>query len=421
MEAVQKTPEREAFYKKIDGENLSALWNVMGDLITPEPKSACRPHLWKFDAIRDYMTEAGKLITAKEATRRVLVLENPGLRGQSKVTTSLFAGVQMVVPGDVAPAHRHSQSALRFVLEGKGAATAVDGERSLMEPGDFVITPSMTWHDHSNETSEPMYWLDGLDIPMVQFFDASFAEDSKEDQQKITRPPGDSFGRYGHNLLPVDGKRTSKTSPIFNYPYSHTREALEQAKARNEWDACHGLKLKFSNPETGDFAMPTIGTFIQLLPKGFKTARYRSTDATVFAAIEGKGRTRIGDQTFEWGPRDLFVVPSWQWVTHEPTRIRCCSVSRTGRCSRSWICSGKIAGMRERCRASPAGNAERSTAVRSQRSGISSRFRVSMLRASPRNDAGQSHRQCSSRVSSRLISFPTASPNSDSITTPASN
>ena len=245
------------------------------------------------------------------------MLENPGLRGQSKVTTSLFAGVQMVIPGDVAPAHRHSQSALRFVLEGKGAFTAVDGERSAMEPGDFVITPSMTWHDHSNETSEPMYWLDGLDIPMVQFFDASFAEDSTEDQQKITRPPGDSFGRYGHNLLPVDGKRTSKTSPIFNYPYSHTREALEQAKARNEWDACHGLKLKFSNPETGDFAMPTIGTFIQLLPKGFKTARYRATDATVFAAIEGKGRTRIGDQTFEWGPRDLFVVPSWQWVTHE--------------------------------------------------------------------------------------------------------
>ena len=164
MEAVQKTPEREAFYKKIDGENLSALWNVMNDLITPEPRSACRPHLWKFDQIRDYMTEAGKLITAKEAERRVLVLENPGLRGQSKITTSLFAGVQMVVPGDVAPAHRHSQSALRFVLEGKGAATAVDGERTLMEPGDFVITPSMTWHDHSNETSEPMFWLDGLDV-----------------------------------------------------------------------------------------------------------------------------------------------------------------------------------------------------------------------------------------------------------------
>src|ERR1700684_613478 len=114
MEAVAKTPEREAFYRKIDGENLSALWNVMGDLITPEQMCASSPHLCKFDAIRDYMTEAGRLLTAKEAERRVLVLENPGLRGQSKVTTSLFAGVQMVVAGDVAPAHRHTQTALRF-------------------------------------------------------------------------------------------------------------------------------------------------------------------------------------------------------------------------------------------------------------------------------------------------------------------
>src|ERR1035441_2716606 len=134
----------------------------------------------------------------------------------------------------------------------------------------------MAGNHQGNETTEPMYWLDGLDIPMVQFFDASFAEGSDEDQQKITRPAGDSFARYGHNLLPVDQKRASKTSPIFNYPYHYTREALEQAKTRNEWDACHGLKLRFSNPETGDFAMPTIGTFIQLLPKGFKTARYRS-------------------------------------------------------------------------------------------------------------------------------------------------
>ena len=364
MEAVQKTPEREAFYKKIDGENLSALWNVLGDLVTPEPRSACRPHLWKFDSIRDYMTEAGKLITAKEAERRVLVLENPGLRGQSKVTTSLFAGVQMVVPGDVAPAHRHSQSALRFVLEGKGAHTTVDGERTAMEPGDFVITPSMTWHDHSNETNEPMFWLDGLDIPMVQFFDASFAEGSNEDQQKITKPAGDSFARYGHNLLPVDEKRKSKTSPIFNYPYSYTREALEQAKTRDEWDACHGLKLKFSNPETGDFAMPTIGTFIQLLPKGFKTARYRSTDATVFAAIEGKGRTRIGDQTFEWGARDLFVVPSWHWVTHEADTDSVLFCSPTARCSRSSICSAKIAGMREVISRHSAGNGALATVTR---------------------------------------------------------
>jgi gentisate 1,2-dioxygenase len=315
--AVQQTPERQAFYEKIDGENLSALWNVLGALITPEPKSACEPFLWRFDAIRERMTEAGKLISAKEAERRVLILENPGLRGQSKITTSLYAGIQAVLPGEVAPAHRHTQSALRFVLEGKGAHTAVDGERTMMSPGDFVITPAMTWHDHGNTSSEPMFWLDGLDIPVVQFLDASFAEGLDDEEQPITRPVGDSYARYGHNLLPVDLKRDSKTSPVFSYPYEQTRAALEQMKKGEAWDACHGLKLRYTNPVTGDYAMPTMGTFIQLLPKGFSTSRYRSTDATVYVPIEGSGRTRVGEKTFEWGPRDIFVVPSWHPVSHE--------------------------------------------------------------------------------------------------------
>lgn len=314
---VQRTPERDAFYKKIDGENLTALWTVLGALVTPQPKSACRPHLWRFDAIKAYMLEAGKLITAKEAERRVLILENPGLRGQSKITTSLYGGVQLVMPGEVAPAHRHSQSALRFVLEGKGAHTAVDGERTTMEPGDFVITPAMTWHDHGNQSAEPMFWLDGLDIPVVQFLDASFSEGLDQDEQPIGRPEGDSLARYGQNLLPVDAKRASKSSPVFSYPYARTRGALERMKARDDWDPCHGLKLKYTNPVSGDYAMTTIGTFIQLLPKGFVTSRYRSTDATVFVPTEGRGRSRVADQVLEWGPKDIFVVPSWHPVVHE--------------------------------------------------------------------------------------------------------
>ncbi len=314
---VQQTPERAAFYQKIDNDSMTALWTVLHGLVTPEPRSACQPHLWDFDLIRAYMTEAGGLITAKEAERRVLILENPGLRGQSRVTTSLFAGVQLVVPGDVAPAHRHTQSALRFVLEGKGAHTVVDGEKTMMTPGDFIITPTMTWHDHGNDTSEPMYWLDGLDIPLVQFLDASFSEGLAEDEQPITKPLGDSHARYGRNLLPVDYKRSNHTSPVFNYPYAPTREALDAMKRQDAWDACHGLKLRYTNPVTGDYAMPTIGTFIQLLPKGFTTARYRSTDATVFVPMEGKGRTRIGDTVLEWKPKDIFVIPSWKWVTHE--------------------------------------------------------------------------------------------------------
>ncbi len=311
------TPERRAFYAKIDKSNMTALWTVLSALVTPEPKSACVPFLWTFSDIRTAMLEAGKLITAKEAERRVLILENPGMRGQSKITTSLYGGVQLVMPGEVAPAHRHSQSALRFVLEGSGAHTAVNGEKTRMEVGDFVITPSQTWHDHGNTTDKPMFWIDGLDIPLVQFLDASFLDHHDQDEQPISRPEGDALARYGANMLPEGRKISSVTSPIFNYPYARSREALEQMRRSAEWDACHGLKMRYINPETGDHAMPTIGTFLQLLPKGFKTSRYRSTDATVFSCVEGNGRTRVGETILEWGPKDIFVAPSWKPVVHE--------------------------------------------------------------------------------------------------------
>ena len=209
-----ETPDRLAFYDRIGQKNLAPLWRSLARLVTPEPVSACLPAAWSFADIRAAMVEAGGLISAKEAERRVLILENPGLRGQSRITTDLYAGVQLVLPGEVAPAHRHTQSALRFVLEGDGAHTAVNGERTSMHYGDFIITPPMAWHDHGNETDRPMFWLDGLDIPIVQFLDASFAEHHDEDEQPIARPVGDSQARYGSNLLPVDqrpgGRRVAR-------------------------------------------------------------------------------------------------------------------------------------------------------------------------------------------------------------------
>ncbi len=315
-----ETPERLAFYERIGRKHMTPLWVSLANLVTPEPVSACQPAAWSFAEIRAAMMEAGELITAKEAQRRVLILENPGLRGQSKITTDLYAGVQLVLPGEVAPSHRHTQSALRFVLEGSGAHTAVNGERTSMHYGDFVITPPMAWHDHGNETKEPMFWLDGLDIPIVQFLDASFAEHLDQDEQPISRPVGDSDARFGTNLLPVDQRPTAGTSPVFNYPYARTREALERLARTGAWDPCHGLKMRYSNPVTGGYPMTTIAAFIQLLPKGFKTARYRSTDATIFVAVEGRGRTRIGpDFVVEWQPCHIFVVPSWKHVVHEAT------------------------------------------------------------------------------------------------------
>ncbi len=317
---VADNAERRAFYARIGQRNLAPLWLSLANLVTPEPSSGCVAASWAFADIRAAMIEAGDLITAREAERRVLVFENPGLRGQSKITTDLYAGVQLVLPGEVAPAHRHSQSALRFVLEGEGAHTSVNGERTVMHEGDFIITPPMAWHDHGNLSDRPIFWLDGLDIPVVQFLDASFSEHLGQDEQPISRPEGDSEARFGANLLPVDHKAGAAASPVFTYPYLRTREALERMRRADAWDPCHGLKMRYVNPVTGGYTMATIGAFIQLLPKGFSTAAYRSTDATVFVPIEGRGRTQIGDGfSVDWRARDVFVVPSWKHVRHEAT------------------------------------------------------------------------------------------------------
>ena len=316
-QAADNTPARQAFNEAIEPEGLRALWTVMAGLITPEPKSACVPFKWRYDSVRSRLIEAAGLISAKEAERRVLILENPGLKGTSKVTTSLYCGIQLVMPGEVAPAHRHSQSALRFVLESSGGFTAVGGEKTEMRFADFVITPNWEWHDHGNTSDAPILWLDGLDIPIVQFLDASFAEGFGEDQQPITRPTGDSTARYGANMLPLGYERTVPTSPIFSYPYDRSREALEQMRRSEEWDPCHGLKMRYVNPVDGGWAMPTIGTCLQLLPKGFSSMAYRATDATVFVAVEGSGRSTVAGEVITWQPRDVFVVPSWSELTHE--------------------------------------------------------------------------------------------------------
>ncbi len=311
-----RTPEREAFYDRISGGNLAPLWERLHALVTAQPVSPVQPAIWHYRDVRPHLMQAGELISAEEATRRVLILENPGLKGQTSITHSLFAGLQLILPGEVAPAHRHTQSALRFVIEGDGAYTAVDGERTTMHPGDFVITPSWTWHDHGNDSDRPMIWLDGLDIPIVRLLDASFAEPGETDSQVITRPEGDNAARFANNLLPVDWQPAVKTSPIFNYPYVRSRESLDVLSRNEDPDPCHGHKLRFVNPATGDFAMPTIGAFIQLLPAGFATRPYRSTDATVFVVVEGSGQTRVGDRIFDWEPHDIFVVPGWTPASH---------------------------------------------------------------------------------------------------------
>lgn len=313
------TEKRSAFYRELKQLHMSPLWESLSVLVPHAPNGPCVPALWKWDDVFPFIERAGALITAEEAVRRVLILENPALPGQSSVTQSLYAGLQLILPGEVAPAHRHVQSALRFIVHGKGAYTAVDGERTTMYPGDFIITPSWTWHDHGNDgvdgTNEPVVWLDGLDIPMVRFFDAGFEEKSATKSQQISRAEGNALARYGQNLLPVDYRPSAPTSPIFSYPYARSREVMDRLYRDGEVDDWHGVKLRYVNPATGGWPMPTLATFIQYLPRGFSGKAFRSTDGAVYSVVEGHGRVVVDGKSFAFGPKDHFVVPSWKTHT----------------------------------------------------------------------------------------------------------
>jgi gentisate 1,2-dioxygenase len=304
----------EALYREMAPQHLVALWEHLAELVPRNPKSVALPHRWAYEDVRRYLMQAGEMISAEQAERRVLILENPALAGLAAVTPSLYAGLQLILPGEVAPCHRHSQSALRFVLEGEGAYTAVDGEKAVMRQFDLVLTPAGQWHDHGNATSHAMIWLDGLDIPTVRHFEAGFAESFPASAHPQTAPPGDSLIRYGHNMRPLQGSTADRRpgrQPLFHYPYAQWRAALDAMAEVATPDPHLGHALEFINPADGGSAMATICAHVRLLPQGFQTQPRRSTDGTVFVVVEGTGQAHLGETPISLSSRDIFVVPSW--------------------------------------------------------------------------------------------------------------
>lgn len=308
----------EALYDRMRPLSLYPLWEVLSALVTPTPRSGAVAHRWDYGAARAHLLEAGGLISAEQAERRVLILENPGLAGSSAATTSLYAGLQLILPGEVAPCHRHTQCALRFVMEGDGAYTAVDGEKAVMRPFDLVLTPNWQWHDHGNHAERPMIWLDGLDIPTVRFFDASFAERLPQASHPEVARPGDTAARYGRNMRPMKGSSAARRPdrlPLFHYPFTEWRDSLRAVAAAEAPDPHLGHALEFINPADGGPVMPTIAAHVRLLPQGFDTRPRRATDGTVFVVVEGRGHARVGAREFPLGEGDVLVVPSWHALT----------------------------------------------------------------------------------------------------------
>lgn len=317
MTDVKQGRSAEDYYAGLPEFEVAPLWKSMKKLLSQEPQSKAVAHLWRYEEIRPQLMEAGDVVTAEEAERRVLMLMNPGLDGKAAATNMLYAGLQLVLPGEVAGPHRHAQAALRFIVEGSGAYTTVDGERTIMEFGDMVLTPNWAKHDHGNESEEPMVWLDGLDIPIVNAFEAGFFEDFGDEPQGLTRPVDSSAHMLSTGRLnpPQQWTWNEPYSPIVNYPWKQTERTLEKTAEDTDGTPTDGVIFEYTNPYTGASVMPTMACYAQLLKPGMHTEAHRHTSSAVYHVARGSGYSIINGEKIEWGEKDTFALPGW--AAHE--------------------------------------------------------------------------------------------------------
>ncbi len=309
--------EVEAFFGELEAASLSPLWTQYRKLLPAQPGSASTPHVWRYEQARKLLMRAGELVDHKDAIRRSLNLVNP-TAGRVTAVGHLYAALQLVKPGEVAPSHRHAAAAMRFIIEGSGGFTSVNGERAIMTPGDLVLTPSFAWHDHGNETDEPMIWLDGLDLPLLTALETSFYEADSSDAQSLSRPDDASTRAWGQPALaPRWESWELPYSPVIKYPWDVTERALLGAAQDTQGSPTDGVIFEYVNPVTCGPVMSTIACFAQLLHPGQTTQAHRQTCSTVYHAVRGNGATVIDGERIEWSEHDTFVVPIWAEHHHE--------------------------------------------------------------------------------------------------------
>jgi len=310
--------EREKFTGELKRLEMGPLWAVLRNVITPEPRQREVPYLWRWSQVRPLLLRAGELITAAEAERRALMLLNPGNPGGIGATATLYAAAQLILPGESARAHRHSPAALRFIIEGRGGFTCVEGDKVIMSPGDLVLTPSLVWHDHGNEQDEAVMWLDGLDLPLVDSLNCMFLDEFSAETQSVDKPASYSERLFGRALFPAGAAAapTRQFSPVWSYPWSEARDALECLRQSAAPDPFDGHLLRYANPATGGEVLPSMGCRLQLITKGAHMARHRHTMSSVYHVAEGSGFSILNGERFEWCKGDTFAVPIWCWHEH---------------------------------------------------------------------------------------------------------
>ncbi|MEM8647937.1 MAG: cupin domain-containing protein [Pseudomonadota bacterium] len=295
---------------------VAPLWPMMRNVLPHgTPKPATKPGYWNYDAVRPLLLRAGELTPVEKAERRVLVLSDPGRGvGAMQATSSIYLGLQLLLPGETAPAHVHTPSAARVMVEGHGAFTVVDGEKLPMEAGDLVLTPGGEWHDHGHDGDEPVVWLDALDLPLFYYLEGSYATEGPL-QSRRNRPDASQVEYLAAGLVPSRKREAStRRYPMMRYPWNRTECALaEMVKYSSEGLA----ELDYVNPETGADVLPTLGFTAMHLRAGSPASPPLRSASCAFHVIKGRGRTVVNGEGFEWGPKDTFTAPVFAELTHE--------------------------------------------------------------------------------------------------------
>lgn len=308
----------EAAYAALAASGAAPVWAHHGDAFLPEPRTSAVPFAWRYAELRELMMHftKSKAITIEEGGHRVLMLANPGLIEPAALTT-LFGGLEGMLPGEVAPGHRHTSNAFRFIVEGAGAYTTVEGERVSMRVGDLLMTPSWAWHDHKHEGTEPMFWLNGLDYPLVNLLECGFYEPYEGTSQPFTVPPDRSSRLFIHGRLnPTWETRQASSTPVGNYPWTETEAAFRGIADDARGSEADGILLEYTNPWDGGPVTPVMGCRISRLRPGFHGTPRRTTANTVYHVVRGSGRTVVGDTELSWGEKDFFAVPGWSFYQH---------------------------------------------------------------------------------------------------------
>ena len=313
---TQRDKDLKEFYQEAEERHLIPLWNITAQLLPSEPKTKVKPFLWRWSDLRRMAYRAGELVPIERGgERRVLGLVNPGLGGKYAATHTLWAAVQIVMPGEIAPCHRHTPSAIRFIIEGDRSYTTVNGDKCVMNRGDLVLTPNWTWHDHGCESDKPIIWMDGLDLPLVGDLDVIFFEFFPELRHPITTVNASETKFSGPHLRPTWEKPEGGYPTLLNYKWGPTYQALKkigEGPASPFDDIC----FEYLNPNTGGPVLPTIGCYIQMIRPGVHTLAHRQVNSAVYHVFEGRGYSVINAQRFDWERGDFFVVPPWTWHEH---------------------------------------------------------------------------------------------------------